>query len=416
MDLSGRVLDCSEFLGRNEFKSYSEFVFMMCCAKEVKRLGGIMDFSNMKIDKIVGDKHIAMFKWMIYRGDILVVGLKPTSEPNVSDEYVFNMDLISKYDGHFFDDRGGEWYWDYNWYVNQKCWGSDLVGVTAYSQLGTILLHITAHLFVGMKFGYIKEQPVRFCFTKFLVKSTNIYINLLSLNQTLDWFSSSVNFDIDFDDASVDIDLSLYINNCMQCGRFAKWGIKDKKKQLKELGVVVGGIFILYERKGVVKSNIVGRIVNASIVKILEIRPSEIIVQVIPVFRTKEEIENDYYSISENERFKFDDLLEFKISCTRRTISLYSLAIGWYIYDEELFLLPIDEYGEEEKYISVDGERGTISMSQRDAIYYLLCQFNIDFDKDLYKSYYPLESGYTWDNYDCSFHYIGEDFVHGTYI
>ena len=51
------------------------------------------------------------------------------------------------------------------------------------------------------------------------------------------------------------------------------------------------------------------------------------------------------------------------------------------------------------KRITVQGKEADVEMNEVDAIYWLLCQYEIDFDRELYKHMYNNDEDLLWDLY-----------------
>lgn len=408
------MVSCEEFLGRSEFKTYSEFIFMLCVAKEYYRRGNLMDFSMMNINDVLGSKQKLMLKWCVYHGYVYI-GDVNVDEPKEEEPYKFDIDAITEYEGKLFCDKEDCYEWTSEW-ARRQDYGTRWKDLYFYSELGTILLHTIAHLIVSIREGEIPRKKIRFYGDNGVACSTFIYINLLNCARTIDWFADMVEIDIDLDGKSVDVDLSLFINSGIQSDRRKYWSIKEKYKQLHSEGIVEGSICILYERKGVAKTNMVGRITNASIVRVDSIKLNRVDVTIIPVYRTKEEIESDFNEIPAETQNKFLDMLDFKISETQTSLDLYGLGISNYVYEEDKFIATIDEYGTTDKYVTIDGKRGLLELRQVDAIYWLLKQYGISFDEKLYKLMYSGGRDFIYDLYDCSYKDCSVRQVKGTII
>ena len=396
------MVRCSDFLGRDEFKTYSEFIFMLCVAKEYYRRGDLMDFSMMNIENVLGSNQKLMLKWCVYNGYVYVGDVGEVEKPSKDEPYAFNLQAITDNYGKLFFEDEVHYEWNNEWAKNQdygKYW-SDLY---SYSNLGTILLHTVAHLVVCIREGEIARKKIKIFADNGVACSTYIYINILNCTRTIPWFADMVEVDIDLDGKSVDVDLSLFINSGIQADRRHHWTIKDKLKQLESEGIVEGSICILYERKGVAKTNIVGKISDASIVRVDSIKGSNIYTTVIPVYRTKEETECDYNEIPPDTQNLFDDMLDFKVKTSTRVVDIYGLGVSNYLYDEDLFICKIDDYGTTNKLVTVDGKRAVLELSQVEAIYWLFKQYGISFDEKLYKLMYNQGNPFTYDLYDCSY-------------
>lgn len=408
------MVRCDEFLGRDEFKTYSEFIFMLCVAKEYYRRGDLMDFSMMNIENVLGSNQRLMLKWCVYNGYVYI-GDVDVEKPSEDEPYAFNLQAITDNIGRLFYEDDEKYEWNNEWAKKQdygKYW-SDLY---SYSNLGTILLHTVAHLIVSIREGEMPRKKIRIFADNGVACSTYIYINLLNCTRTIQWFADLVEVDIDLDGKSVDVDLSLFINSGIQADRRHHWSIKDKFKQMESEGIVKGSICILYERKGVAKTNVVGKITNASVVRIDDIKGNCIYTTVIPVYRTKEEVESDFNEIPSESQSLFEDMLEFKINEYQRVVDIYGLGISNYLYDEDTFIATIDEYGTTNKLVTVDGKRGILELSQAEAIYWLLKQYGISFDEKLYKLMYGKGKEFVYDLYDCSYDDRSVRVVRGTLI
>lgn len=399
-----RLVSCEEFLGRRVFKSYSEFILMMFIGKEYYRLGCMLDISMMRIDDILGVKQILLLNWLAYKGIIYLGSGIDLKEPDEREPYYFNMDAITANEGRLLEDvqesesEEACYKWSANW-VGKQDYGSYNNDLYMATKLEEIILHIIAHMIVSIRECKIPRKPIKIVIDGLLANSTDNYVNIVSCQRTLPWFSKLVKLDIDLSQWKTDVDFSLFVNNGIMAGRRKYWGIGDKAKQMEQLGIVEGSICILYERKGMAETNPLGRITNASIVRVNTIGSDRVNVTTIPIYKTKEEIEADYIDIPDDLKGMFADMLNFNVNTSNRYISLYDLGIADYLYNESEFLAPIDEYGDVSKIITIDGKRKSVEMNQRNAIYWLLCQFSIEFDRDLYRNMYSGGESLLWDDY-----------------
>lgn len=409
------MYSCEEFLGRNDFKSYSEFIFMLCVAKEFYRRGELMDFSMMRTDNVLGKNQKLEFRWCLYLGYIYVKGVSVEEAPKDPEPYAFNLDAITAYGSSYFRETKERYEWTNDWAKAQNYgdyWG-DLYN---YSKLGTILLHMVAHYVVAMRLGEKPKKPIWVYADNGIVFSSYIYVNLINCGRTLPWFAELVQVELNTGGKLVDVDLSLFINAGIQADRRRHWSSKDKLAQMEKEGICVGGIYILYERKGVAKTNVVGKITNACVVRLDKVLNESLYMTVIPVYRTKEEVELDFNEIPPEHQKSFVDLLDFNLNYREISHGIHNLGISTYLYDEDYFIAPIDGFGTVTKLITVDGKRANIELSQADAIYYLLKQYGVDFDDSLYKRMYSGGKAFTWDLYDCTYTDQSVRVVRGTVI
>ena len=396
------LVSCEDFLGRCEFKSYSEFLFMMCVAKEYQRLGRLLDISMMTIDKeLLGKQQLLLFQWLVYRG-VVYSGSSLLDQPMEDEPYVFNMEAITANEGNLFLDVEGDdphYEWNNTW-AKQQRYGDYDNDLYLLQYMGNILLHITAHMIVGIREGKFRDKPIKIILDGIISRTTSIYLDIMSCRRTIDWFARMVELEIGTEGENIDSEFYLFINDGIIAGRRQLWSIGDKKKQLEKVGIVEGSICVLYERNGLADINPVGKITNSNIVRVNSITDDSVCVTIIPLYRSKEEIEEDYLSIPEESRNMFIDMLDYKVNLYNKELSLYSLGIHNYLYEECLFICPIDEYGTVRKLVTIDNKRGMVELSQRNAIYWLLCQYDVEFDRELYKLMYNNSKPLLWDEYN----------------
>ena len=101
--------------------------------------------------------------------------------------------------------------------------------------------------------------------------------------------------------------------------------------------------------------------------------------------------------MDEESKRLFSDILNKPPLVRSRSISLVSMGIDEYFGAEELILTALDPSEMVVKTISVDGQHATVDMSGVDAIYWLLCQYGIEFNKKLFKERYGTDKDFLWD-------------------
>lgn len=392
------MLDCSKLLGKVEFESYSEFYLALCMAQECKRLGLQLDMSMMTIDaSVLPKENLVYFKKLVGSGVIYVGSEVPSTTPGGVLDKELDTSCFTGIESVLFEDTGCEYKWSVEWVSNYK--NHEL---TILSRLDVVLMHLLGHKLVNIFLGNCEKKPIRVVINNFMVKTTSLYINPLSCSKTMPKFKESVIMDIDFSDFSVDLDYSIFCNNGFAAGRYKLWSISEKREFMSKCGFVEGAILVLWSRSGMCPSNPIGKIVNSIIVKINEVTDNGVLYySTIPVNKTKEEVIADYAEIPDDKRYLFSDLLTSKPQVMEKHASLVNFGIDNYFYDEDTFLTKIGS-GEVVKRISIDDKTADVLMSEVDAIYWLLCQYEIDFDRELYKKMYKPNSDLLWD-------------AHGTY-
>ena len=109
---------------------------------------------------------------------------------------------------------------------------------------------------------------------------------------------------------------------------------------------------------------------------------------------------NDYYGIDEEYRGMFTDLLKPTLNSMQSFVSFENIGIGTYFYDEEYILMPIERDCLNKKLVTIDGQKAVIDMDDVDAIYWILNQFKVDFNKEWFKGYYNGGKELLWDLYN----------------
>lgn len=392
------VLSCKDFIKRSHFRSYSEFYLACCIAAACKNRGYSLDMSMMDIDRdVLPDKEVEYFKYLVSTGAILLSGSVDGSTPAELPALYLDMSKFDKIGTSLVENRDSEYFWSFEWaFEKYRNIEPDLLVI---SKMGNVIIHIVASLLVDIALEMIPKKRIVVFISEFKVMSTYFYVNLLSCSKTLDWFSDSITLDIDFSELKTDINYSIFCNNSIAAKHNKLWSAHEKKAFMEKEGLVEGAIAVLWRRKGMCVSNPAGRLLGSSIIRIDEILPNQLAVTTIAINKTKEELEDDYYSIPEDKRYLFGDILYSKPNMSSTMLSLYNTGIQDYFLTESEFIARLDEFESVTKKITVDGVTKEVEMSEIDAIYWLLCQYEIDFDSTLYKRMYNEGKDLLWDMY-----------------
>lgn len=381
------------------FHSYSEFLLALSIARMLKEKGYILDLSDMTIEKdMVNEGTMEYFKIVlalgcIYLGEgVEVPQLDEEEEKRVLDISYFNdIPLYYKEDGVL--------YWDLEW--ARENYGDYIRKFFNLNEMGNMLLHVIAKYLVDSILGSESAKKLVLKIDSRLVKSTFVYVNIYSCKETLGWFNECIDLDIDFENLKVDLDFSIFCNNGFMSGRHKYYSVDEKHELLKKYGIQEGSIILLWRRSGMCQNNVFGKIDSSIVARVDEILENSIYVTTIAVNKTKEEVRQDYYDINEEYRYLFMDILDKKPYVDCRELELYTLGIENHFLDEEEFITVLDVTEKVEKMITINGEVRLLEISGVDAIYWLLSQYEVDFDRDLFKSmYYPKDKEPLWDMYN----------------
>lgn len=395
------MITCEKILGKRNFESYSEFYLAMCIAAEMGRRGEQLDMSSMVVDReLLSKDEIDYFNYLKSNGIIYLNGVdysKLKKETPEGVKYYMDMSMITNLQGKLYNEDEEHFLWSPEiMYENTKDapWYMRVI-----SNTGNILMHISAYLIVGQYLGEIKKKKFVVSFDGFKAKNTYFYVNLYSCMQTIDWFKDFIELDIDFSGVNVDIQYSLFCNNSQVTGHYKKYTLSEKKELLKKFNILEGAIVVLWTRHSFNPANVIGKISHAIIARIDEVGEDFLGVTTLALNKTIEENREDYFSISDDKRYLFSDMLNYRPAQTIQTLSLYDLGIMDYMHDETSFITLLDKRETVVKRVTIDGEESNVSMSGIDAIYWLLSQYSIEFDRDMYRAMYSGGKSLMWDEY-----------------
>lgn len=411
------MLRCEDLLGTKAVSTYYEFLFVMALAAECGRRGTSLDVRNIRIldkDMLSSDD----LDYMRYLKEIgsLYDGSKDCGiyERNSDEDkvekrpkYYIDVDSITALYSKLFEDREDCYYWctdyafkEYDTYANS---------LLHKKQIDNTILHLTAHMLVCFKFGERKQKLIKFYFKNLEVKTIYMYLTLLACSRSIPTLKGIVEIDLDkvYIDSIGDIDFNILYGTAIHAKRIKKWSCDEKFKAFHKYGFQKGSIAVLYERGRMSESNKIGSIVRASIIRIDDYNEDLYSragwkVTKFSVNKTIEEMEDDYYGIDEEYRDAFVDLLNPSLGRNTSFLSFETVGIGTYFSDEEYIMMPIERDEIVQKKVSIDGKTAIVELDDVDTIYWILNQYGVDFDKDLYKKYYNDGKPLKWDMYDCT--------------
>lgn len=391
-----KELVAKQIFNRGNFKSYSEFYLALAIGNVLSNRGYSLNMDGMLVDADAVPKDmIKYYKRLLNDGAITL----SMFEEGVADTELANTDVDTSYfdklplykvNGDILD-----WSLDYA----KDNYGGYSKQFLEFLKLGDTLVHLVAyHLVSVLLDGNTKKLVLHFDSQK--AKSTFIYVNIYSCLQTISWINNYVGLNVDFGDFRVDLDYSIFCNNGKVAGYHRIHTISEKIALLEKYGMVEGSILELWSRDGICESNEFGHITGVTIIRLDEIGDDFLGVTSISLNKTKEEVRQDYFDIDESIRSLFIDMLDKKPNQSSTELSLVGVGIENHFLDEDKYITLLDESAETYKMVTIDGKVGNVQMSEVDAIYWLLCQYGIEFDKDLYKEMYYHGKEPLWDMYN----------------
>lgn len=395
------MVKCSEIMRKQKFDSYSEFYLALCLAAECARRDKTLDMTDMRVEADTLPKsQLEYYKYLLFIGAIYVEGYGEVDDPAIKPGLYFDTSLITKQIGTLWKEEKDIYHWSPE-IASEICPDDLRSEMLNRSKKGNILMHLIAYYLMGRYFRDLDTKKLVIEITNHHdVRTTYLYENIISCEKFLVWFNEYVDLRIDYGELNVDIDFSVFFNDGMAAKRFHKWSIKDKQKFLKNAGMEVGSILVLWNRKGVCDTNKSGRIDGAYIIRLDEIGENFIAINKMGLNKTKEEVILDYYSTPEESRHLFTDLLDYKPFQNNQILELYNVGIENYMFDEDSFITKLDMTAEDViKRVTIDGEEKEVPMNNPNAIYWLLCQYSIDFDRELFRKMYSNGEDLLWDIY-----------------
>lgn len=389
------VVLAKDIVKRGYFSSYSEFYLVLAMSKAFKEKGYILNMDNMKIDvDSIPQEYIKYYKKLLNEG-YLNLSMYEKKDVLVESKVDINTEYFSKV--NLLKDNGDTLDWTIDFALSS--YGSHAQEFLDLMSLGGSLVHLVAYHLVNVLLGSETRKMI-IHFDSYKAKSTFLYVNIYSCLQTMSWVRDYVDLDIDFDDFEVDLDYSIFCNNGKVAGHFKQHTISEKLSLLNKFGMVEGSVLVLWKREGMCENNVFGYVTDASVIRLDEIGDDFLGVTKIAINKTKEEVQQGYNDIDESIRHLFIDMLDKKPHLSSTELDIVSLGVDNYFYDEEMYLTTIYENEEVQKMVTIDGKVENVKMKEVDAIYWLLCQYEIEFDKELFKKMYFHGNEPLWDKYN----------------
>lgn len=166
------------------------------------------------------------------------------------------------------------------------------------------------------------------------------------------------------------------------------FSITEKREKLKDVEYQVGNVVFLYERESTTMSRTPYKLKSSLIAVIREVTDTEVVLEKVPTNQTRLERikKHEEYSQGVQELFRHDD---FEVTTFRESFSLTSLGIDYLMSDslkefEELFITSIPRRSKLEMWVEQEGFEVQQVMSLVDAVFWVLKDWDILFDEDLY--------------------------------
>lgn len=388
------VISAKEFIKRDYFKSYSEFYLTLAIGKVLNERGYMLNMDNIQVDPdSIPSEILKYYKNLLNDG---IISLSMYEKGNTIIESGMNLDISFFTKVKLYEEVGDRLDWSYE-YAKEN-YGDGLKDFFVITKMGCSIIHLVANHLIDVYLGLSNKKLVLH-FDEYKSKTTSLYVNIYSCLQTLEWIRDYIDLDVDLTGYNVDLDYSIFCNNGLVAGHCKSHTVSEKLALIDKFKMTKGSILSLWTRSGMCENNPFGYITEASIIRLDEIGDNFLGVTKISINKTKEEMKLDYYDIDESTRKVFSDMLYKKPYLAPMEIGITSIGIDNYIHGEDMFITLLDESGYTQKTVTFDGEVKTIKMKEIDAIYWLLCQYDLEFDRELYKNMYNKGQDLLWDKY-----------------
>lgn len=176
-------------------------------------------------------------------------------------------------------------------------------------------------------------------------------------------------------------------------GYFRQWTNGNKKYEyLCELDIEAGDIVMLYDRSKSNSKDYIKTITSCHFAKVIKLTPDDIVLELInttkPYFHAKTVFENHTMAV----KYMYCNNYPYEsLNTSRRSESLSHMGVGYYLFDEMSFILPLDECDDLVSTYVTDGERDEhLLLSQNDLIYWILKDYDYSFNEERFLAkYFP---------------------------
>lgn len=405
------MIKCSDIFGRAYLTSYQEFYLAMTAGAECGRRGDCLDMSMMRIsDPNLLSKHDkAYLKYLksigaIYDGTVPEKRVvRGSSEDYMEDRSVFwfDVDKFTELGGKLFREEEDGYHWGYSW-ASEAYGEKYLKSVTSTSMLGKTIMHLVGYMLVSFIAGDMPVKKIIFHFNRMEARATYIYLPLYACTCSCENIKKLVELDFEEERRELrDLDYFVLYESSRNAGLFTWHDWQTKKSAMDKNGIREGSIVALYRRARISANNPAGFIKEAIIAHIEQLNNCpNYVIRALYLNKTKEEQELDYLEIDESYRHMFSDMLDFSIPSSYENRSLWDTGVCQYFYTEEWLMLPLDKADTVNKRITINGKQVVYPMNNVEAVYWILNEFDYEFDKQLYRDMYNDGKPLLWDTVD----------------
>ena len=396
IDNTLKHFDATEILGKSSIDTYFELYFILALSRVTKRYGYILDITNVSVDPYTMGTNIKNhFKELAFMGSIFIG--KEVSDPELAEPTEFLTDIseleeISDDEWYAWEGKNRVWskkYAEDNYKKINKNGQMEALKFNKIDSLGENIMVLVAK-FLFLKHLQIEDGEKLVIDISNPIETANFrwYINILGCAKTLKIFKDLIRVKLYNNTVPMDEEFLLFNIAREGAGRNRYFSLSEKLDLIESMGIKEGQIMTLYQRRKISESNKRGGIETAYIMRIDEITENMIFFSSVGIPNTKEELRRAYDNISEEVRHKYDDLLTKKPHISIKSFEINDIGIHDFFLDEEYFLMPLSSDDIISKLVTIDGEVKEVPMNEINCVYWLLRQYEVEFDYELFKDTY----------------------------
>lgn len=176
---------------------------------------------------------------------------------------------------------------------------------------------------------------------------------------------------------------------------------KEKIEYLRNvLNLWTGDIVLFYERNYSTKYNYIKSISSCHIAIIREITSTSITLETINTVKTKYDAEVDYKNLTMAVKSMYDGIEKYsRWNSSIQKYDITDVGVEYLMHTERYFILPLDQ-ADDVIHLNVrdnNGRTGKYALHQNDAVYWILKDYDVDFDEEHFKLRYFENSATAYD-------------------
>lgn len=316
-----------------------------------------------------------------------------------SENFMPDQDLI-KSGIPLWDERSRYNYWSMA-KINEIYPSKYLSKLSSYEHLVYFVLYLVGKELIDL-YDQKTKKPLMIEFDIIASQCMLMFLPLLKVEHILNKYWKSSPLEVKYDKYTVeterklDFEYKMFFDEAVESGQARFYSNDEKQELVKSLHLKKGTVVALYERCRMSPYRSWGDIVNSKIAIYEGMDGNSILLRTLNISKTKEELENEMLDLTEEDRLLVSDMLFEKKTAPIRKYPLHTVGIEHcFCASSELstdfepyLLFKLNTENKVDLYIRKDGVLGTYRMSEAEAVYWILKEYEEEFDEKLYKEMY----------------------------